>query len=355
MATITGLKFYLEKVDEAPDFVATAGVKTGVASGPPSSIAGAVSAYKVISSDSLPAYESPAWVTFTFDDPLTITENGFYGIYLEVSGMFIGDRLRVYEASDWSEAAASPYDGQEKALRGGSGTYSILYGDPGFAYEILTTVITGNGATTPSANYHTFQVISGAGIGSFLEAIPLPEKATTPAPANAATDVTLDQATVTWEDGGGATSYDVYYGESAAVVAAADNTDETGIYLGNQAGLSLTVTGITSGSPYSYLVARYWRIDSVNASGTTTGDAWSFTTLRFSPPVLTYYSHLTGQRYKRLIDTDGNYGDHPAGGGGAGVEDTDFVYLAATYSPNFMSTSRKLVGASNDKIWVEDT
>ena len=179
----------------------------------------------------------------------------------------------------------------------------------------------------------------------------LPSKATTPAPANTATDVTLDQATLTWVDGGGATSYDVYYGESAAVVAAADNTDETGIYLGNQAGLSLTVTGITSGSPYSYLVARYWRIDSVNASGTTTGDAWSFTTLRFKPPEVTYFNSITGQYYQLLIDANGDYGDHPVDGG---VEGTDFEYLAATYSPNFMRTMRKLVGAANDKIWVKD-
>ena len=177
-----------------------------------------------------------------------------------------------------------------------------------------------------------------------------PTKATTPAPTNAATNVTLDQATLTWVDGGGADTFDVYYGESAAVVAAADNTDETGIYLGNQAGLSLTVTGITSGSPYAYLTSRYWRIDSVNDVGTTTGDAWLFTTIRFSPPGVTYFYSATGQYYQLLVQSDGSYGDPPP----VGVEDTDYVYLAADYVPNFIKTTRVLVGVANSKIWFED-
>jgi len=178
----------------------------------------------------------------------------------------------------------------------------------------------------------------------------LPSKATTPAPANTATDVTLDQATITWVNGGNTDTYDVYYGTSAAAVAAADTTDETGIYIGNQAGTSLTVTGITSGSPYAYLTSRYWRIDSVNAGGTTTGDAWSFTTLRFSPPTVTYFYSAIGQYYQLLIQEDGTYGDPPP----IGVEDTDYVYLAAGYVPNFIKTTRKLVGVANSKVWVED-
>jgi len=179
-----------------------------------------------------------------------------------------------------------------------------------------------------------------------------PTKATTPAPANAASDVTLDQATLTWVDGGGATSYNVYYGDNAANVAAADTTDETGIYLGNQAGLSYTVTGITLGSPYAYLVARYWRIDSVNAAGTTTGDAWSFTTIRLTPPTVTkWYSGggAAGYYYRLLPQSDGSEGDPP----GTGVEDTDYEVLDG-YLPNFINTSRRLVSCANNKFWYED-
>jgi len=168
-----------------------------------------------------------------------------------------------------------------------------------------------------------------------------PTKAKTPAPADAATDVTLDQATLTWEDGGGADTYNVYYG---------DTSGDLSLVSSAQAGTSFTVTGITLGSPYSYLTTRYWRIDSINAAGTTTGDEWSFTTIRLSPPTVTYWYSTTGQYYQLLIQSDGSYGDHPADGG---VENTDFVYLAAEYVPNFIKTTRKLVAAANNKIWYE--
>ena len=179
---------------------------------------------------------------------------------------------------------------------------------------------------------------------------PLPSKATTPAPTDAADDVTLDQATLTWVDGGGATSYDVYYGNNADVLAAVDNTDTTGIYRGNQAGTSFTVAGVILGSPYEYVVNRYWRIDSVNAGGTTKGDVWSFTTIRFKPITVTYFYSTTGQYYYLLVQSDGTYGDPPP----TGVEDTDYVYLAAGYEPNFIRTNRVLVGVANSKVWVED-
>ncbi|KKL18933.1 hypothetical protein LCGC14_2470590, partial [marine sediment metagenome] len=40
-----------------------------------------------------------------------------------------------------------------------------------------------------------------------------------------------------------------------------------------------------------------------------------------------------------LVQADGSLGDPP----GTGVENTDFVYLAAEYEANFISTTRKLV------------
>lgn len=169
-----------------------------------------------------------------------------------------------------------------------------------------------------------------------------PSKATTPAPTNAATDVTLDQATITWKNGGGADTYNVYYGDTSGDLTLVSSA---------QAGLSFTVTGIALGSPYSYIVTRYWRIDSTNAVGTTTGDEWSFTTIRLDPPTETHWYSTTGQYYQLLIQSDGTYGSHPADGG---AENTDFVYLAAGYETNFIKTTRRLVGVANSKIWYED-
>jgi len=169
-----------------------------------------------------------------------------------------------------------------------------------------------------------------------------PTKAKTPAPANTVTDVTLDQATLTWEDGGNTDTFDVYYGTTSGSLTKVSDT---------QAGTSFTVTGITNGSPYDYLITRYWRIDSTNDAGTTTGDEWLFTTIRLSPPAPTYFYSTTGQYYQLRMQSDGSYGSQPADGG---VENTDFVYLAAGYEANFIKTTRKLVGIANSKVWIED-
>jgi len=163
-------------------------------------------------------------------------------------------------------------------------------------------------------------------------------KATTPSPSNAATDVTLDQATLTWVDGGDSDSFDVYYGDTSGDLTLVSSAQE---------GLSYTVTGITLGSPYDYVVTRYWRIDSTNDAGTVTGDEWSFTTIRFEPPAVTY-QHTDGTYYKLLVQSDGSYGDIP----GVGVENTDYVVV--TYEPNFIRTNRVLVAIAENRFWYEN-
>ena len=166
----------------------------------------------------------------------------------------------------------------------------------------------------------------------------VPSKATTPSPTNANTAVTLDQATVTWVDGGGADTFNVYYGTTSGSLSLVSSA---------QAGTSFTVTGITDGSPYNYIVTRYWRIDSTNDAGTTTGTEWSFTTIRFAPPGQTY--DYNGTYYRLLVQADGSLGDVP----GVGVENTDYVYLAAGYESNAIRTNRKLVAAAENRIWYE--
>ena len=91
--------------------------------------------------------------------------------------------------------------------------------------------------------------------------LPLPGQASLPSPADAAIDVALD-ATLSWTAGSDATSHDVYFGSSSPPASA-----------GNQAGTTFDPVTLTAGTTY------YWRIDEVNASGTTTGTEWSFTTL----------------------------------------------------------------------------
>jgi hypothetical protein len=112
--------------------------------------------------------------------------------------------------------------------------------------------------------------------------------ATLPAPADGVL-VVETSATLSWTAGVTATSHDVYIGDNY------DNVDSgaAGTFVGNQTATSLTVglpgsplpDGLVRGTTY------YWRIDEVEADGTTVykGDIWSFTIEPFaaynpSPP-----------------------------------------------------------------------
>ena len=88
----------------------------------------------------------------------------------------------------------------------------------------------------------------------------LPVKATTPSPAHEATNVLFSQATLSWVDPGTgeqiATSFDVYINEIK----------------------TSTVTEPVAAIVSFLLPTSYtWRVDSINADGTTTGDTWTFT------------------------------------------------------------------------------
>ncbi|MHC4500039.1 MAG: fibronectin type III domain-containing protein, partial [Planctomycetota bacterium] len=97
------------------------------------------------------------------------------------------------------------------------------------------------------------------------EAMPLPGQASNPSPADSATNVDID-ADLSWTAGSGSTSSDVYFG-----------TTSPGTFQGNQT--ATTFDPGTMGNDTTY----YWRIDEVNAGGTTTGNVWSFTTI-VAPP-----------------------------------------------------------------------
>jgi hypothetical protein len=96
-----------------------------------------------------------------------------------------------------------------------------------------------------------------------------PGKPKNPNPANGATDQSVS-VDIGWSDGGGATSYQVYFGT--------DSTPDYVEYKGSQTGTSFDPGTL------DYFKDYYWRIDAVNESGTTTGNVWSFKT---EPPILT--------------------------------------------------------------------
>jgi hypothetical protein len=82
-------------------------------------------------------------------------------------------------------------------------------------------------------------------------------------PNNGATDVSTNP-TLSWSAGTGATSHDIYF--------STDSTVNSSDFKGNQSGTTYNPGTLTAGQTY------WWRIDEVNAYGTTPGNVKSFTT-----------------------------------------------------------------------------
>jgi hypothetical protein len=96
----------------------------------------------------------------------------------------------------------------------------------------------------------------------------LPDQAATPSPSDSATGQasTLD---LSWASASGADSYDVYLGTSSPP-SAVDFIENT----------TTTTTNIELSGGTTY----YWRVDSRNTYGVTSGAVWSFTTIVDAPP-----------------------------------------------------------------------
>jgi hypothetical protein len=91
----------------------------------------------------------------------------------------------------------------------------------------------------------------------------LPGQASNPSPADGATKL-QNPILLSWTAGSGTISHDVYFGT--------DSTPDSGELQGNQSGTSFDPGNLSGKTRY------YWRIDEVNAAGTTTGTVWELKT-----------------------------------------------------------------------------
>lgn len=114
---------------------------------------------------------------------------------------------------------------------------------------------------------------------TYTAPVSLPDQVTTPSPANNATDVEIG-ITLSWAAASGATAYDVYLEEGANPPTVLVSNDQVG---------TTYFTG-----PLTPNVRYYWRIDSVNGGGTTTGEVWSFVTEPKPPATHTGLSIMIG-------------------------------------------------------------
>lgn len=165
-------------------------------------------------------------------------------------------------------------------------------------------------------------------IGDVWRFDPRPAKATNPTPADDAADQSL-YAPLSWDAASAAATYTVHV--EIPDVGSADLAGLTAAEVDTVYSIVHTVHGVVVS----------WRVDTVNAFGTTTGDTWRFGTLIEAPP-LPSWSLLPG----KTLGPVATWGEDltlilP------GTEGIDFVWNGL----NNMRTTRRLVAAARDSIW----
>ena len=214
---------------------------------------------------------------------------------------------------------------------GGADTFDVYIGPSGSLVEVASAIVPST-YTVSISDVPTEQVIywrvdatnaSGTTTGGTWNFDARPVKANTPSPANAASDITLDETPLGWVDGGNSDTYDIYFriqGDSWVEESSAQAAIEWAIVFGT----------------LGYDIIYEWKIESTNIFGTTVGDTWSFDSLVFDEPRISYV----------LISGGSGAGpyDDPAG-----VEGTDWSWTGL----NNMMTVRRLVAAARNKIFYE--
>jgi len=150
-------------------------------------------------------------------------------------------------------AAAAGADSYDVYLNG------VLLGNQAGTSKTLLALVDGATYTWRVDSRNIAGVVSGDTWSFSIASAPpvAPSKAISPTPANAAPAVTPGVVALSWANGGGATSYSVYVDS---------------VFKATQAGTSFNTASLGA------FTAHTWRIDSINATGTTTGDTWTFTT-----------------------------------------------------------------------------
>jgi hypothetical protein len=143
----------------------------------------------------------------------------------------------------------------------------------GTYYLHITGVGTGDPLDSSPSGYTAYGSLGQYYIsGTISDSVSPPGPASSPSPSDAGTDIALN-ADLSWTMGNGAVSNKVYFGTTTPL-----NGDD----------LKTTQTAATY-DPGALAVdtTYYWRIDGVNAGGTTTGTEWSFTTVPAPPSAAT--------------------------------------------------------------------
>jgi hypothetical protein len=155
---------------------------------------------------------------------------------------------------------------------GGGDNVAVAWQGPGFTREVL-----GAGGVGPTPY--------------------LPQRAYSPLPADGAVD-TLQSLTLTWNAGEKALQHELYLGDDANAVAAADTSSD--LFKGRQSSTSYDTGELEWGKTF------FWRVDEINegeAESPWVGRVWSFSTANFIPvDDFESYNDVEGT-YTRIYET----------------------------------------------------
>ncbi|MFH1226939.1 MAG: putative Ig domain-containing protein, partial [Planctomycetota bacterium] len=217
-----------------------------------------------------------------------------------------GDKIvNEYQLLTFTLSAADP--------EGHTITYSMAGTPTGATLNTTTGVFNWTPNGTQSGSYSDIGFRATATCGLFSEKaititvsdVLISSQVTSPTPADGATDV-ITTTQLSWAPASGAVSYDVYFGTTTTGWSPVINTTGT-VY--NQ--------GI-----FNCNIIYYWRVDSKNPVGTTTGNIWSFSNQVIAEDEDTPDS-----------DTTGSSGGRKGGGGKCGSIGLDILIL---FSPFFI-------------------
>jgi hypothetical protein len=219
-------------------------------------------------------------------------------------------------AVDWNGAAATMVSGLEEP------TYT--FSESNIYREMLTGLTSALQWRVDSVNEE------GTTTGDTWTFDPRPAKVTTPSPEDDDTEIHKN-VTLSWDASTVADSYNVYLDTGSLV----------DLVSAGQEGTSYTPSPLRNHTEY------LWRVDAINEFGITTGNEWSFTTIRTVPPSPTFY--YNGDYYRLLVQSDGTWGTPPPDG----VENTDYTILSG-YLPNFMNVNQRLILFARCGLYYED-
>ena len=176
--------------------------------------------------------------------------------------------------------------GRQVILTGGAQARNIFWQVGSSASLLASSVFKGTIMASASVSMLASSTLDGRALArggavtfnGSSGSLPGPAKAITPFPTNGALAQSIS-TNLFWTDGGGAISYDVYFGTT--------NVPGAPELQGNQTNRTFEPGELAYDTTY------YWRIDAKNTASTTEGDIWSFTTEEEPPGIL----QLTSTNY----------------------------------------------------------